>query len=263
MSKTKIVREKIWGRLKDVAHRRFALSPELRRGDPRFRRLGEGHRPPGRPSPSTKPASMPSSRRTIAWSISAGACCSPARRWWSRPTASIAAFACSSRRWFRRARSFSLPGSTGSSISASRSRSPRWRRAGRFDFMVTGASAVSLDGVRFGKGHGFFDLEWGMFTDVGIVDEATPVAARRSTTFRWSRTSSFPSPTDILVDVIATPTRLIHVERRAAAPARHQVGPARSRSRSPTRRRSRNCRKYEGRRPPDGRASHRRTTGEI
>lgn len=25
---------------------------------------------------------------------------------------------------------------------------------GRFDFMVTGASAVSLDGVRFGKGHG-------------------------------------------------------------------------------------------------------------
>ena len=48
---------------------------------------------------------------------------------------------------------------------------------GRFDFMVTGASAVSLDGVRFGKGHGFFDLEWGMFTDLGIVDETTPVAA--------------------------------------------------------------------------------------
>lgn len=32
-------------------------------------------------------------------------------------------------------------------------------RRGRFDFMVTGASAVSVDGVRFGKGHGLFDLE--------------------------------------------------------------------------------------------------------
>ena len=48
---------------------------------------------------------------------------------------------------------------------------------GRFDLLVTGASAVSMEGVRFGKGHGFFDLEWGMFTDVGIVDEATPVVA--------------------------------------------------------------------------------------
>ena len=46
-------------------------------------------------------------------------------------------------------------------------------RAAASTFMVTGASAVSLDGVRFGKGHGFFDLEWGMFTDMGIVDDDT------------------------------------------------------------------------------------------
>jgi 5-formyltetrahydrofolate cyclo-ligase len=88
---------------------------------------------------------------------------------------------------------------------------------GRFDFMVTGASAVSLDGVRFGKGHGFFDLEWGMFTDVGIVDEATPVAAVVHDV-QVVEDKLFPSPTDILVDYIATPTRLIHVERRASRP---------------------------------------------
>ncbi len=88
---------------------------------------------------------------------------------------------------------------------------------GRFDFMVTGASAVSLDGVRFGKGHGFFDLEWGMFTDVGIVDEATPVAAVVHDV-QVVEDKLFPSPTDILVDLIATPTRLIRVERRAARP---------------------------------------------
>jgi len=88
---------------------------------------------------------------------------------------------------------------------------------GRFDFMVTGASAVSLDGVRFGKGHGFFDLEWGMFTDVGIVDESTPVAAVVHDV-QVVEDKLFPSPTDIIVDVIATPERLIHVERRAARP---------------------------------------------
>src|SRR5690606_41665058 len=45
-------------------------------------------------------------------------------------------------------------------------------------FHVTGVqtcalpiSAVSIDGVRFGKGHAFFDLEWGMFTDLGLADE--------------------------------------------------------------------------------------------
>ena len=31
---------------------------------------------------------------------------------------------------------------------------------GRFDFMVTGASAVSVEGVRFGKGHGFLARQY-------------------------------------------------------------------------------------------------------
>lgn len=83
---------------------------------------------------------------------------------------------------------------------------------GRFDFMVTGASAVSLDGVRFGKGHGFFDLEWGMFTEIGIVDEATPVAALVHDV-QVVQEKLLPSETDILVDAIATPTRFIAVER--------------------------------------------------
>ena len=72
--------------------------------------------------------------------------------------------------------------------------------------MVTGASAVSLDGVRFGKGHGFFDLEWGMFTDMGIVDDDTPVAAVVHDC-QVVEDKLHPSETDILVDFIATPTR--------------------------------------------------------
>jgi 5-formyltetrahydrofolate cyclo-ligase len=83
---------------------------------------------------------------------------------------------------------------------------------GRFDFMVTGASAVSLNGVRFGKGHGYFDLEWGMFTDTGVADEHTPVTAVVHDV-QVVEEKLFPSETDILVDAIATPTRFISVKR--------------------------------------------------
>lgn len=61
-------------------------------------------------------------------------------------------------------------------------------RRGRFDFMVTGASAVSVDGVRFGKGHGF--LIWN-----GICSPIWGWWMRQrpwwpwSTTARWSRKS--------------------------------------------------------------------------
>ena len=88
---------------------------------------------------------------------------------------------------------------------------------GRFDFMVTGASAVSLEGVRFGKGHGFFDLEWGMFTDTGIADESTPIAAVVHDV-QVVEDKLYPSPTDIIVDYIATPGHLYRVERKTPRP---------------------------------------------
>lgn len=88
---------------------------------------------------------------------------------------------------------------------------------GAFDLMVTGASAVSKDGVRFGKGHGFFDLEWGMFTDVGIADENTPVVAVVHD-YQFVDDPLQPTETDILVDTIAMPGKLHRVERRARRP---------------------------------------------
>jgi 5-formyltetrahydrofolate cyclo-ligase len=82
---------------------------------------------------------------------------------------------------------------------------------------VTGASAVSVDGVRFGKGHGFFDLEWGMFTDLGLADQDTPVVAVVHDC-QIVEEKLTPSETDILVDFIATPSRMLQVERRARRP---------------------------------------------
>ena len=71
-----------------------------------------------------------------------------------------------------------------------------------------------MDGVRFGKGHGLFDLEWGMFTDVGLVGEQTPVAVVVHDC-QVVHEKLHPSPTAILVDHIATPGGLHRVDRRA------------------------------------------------
>lgn len=90
-------------------------------------------------------------------------------------------------------------------------------KRGTFDYLVTGASAVAMNGVRFGKGHGFFDLEWGMFTDLGFVNEETPVHAVVHDV-QLVRELLQPSETDILVDKIFTPGGTHVVEHRAKRP---------------------------------------------
>ena len=47
----------------------------------------------------------------------------------------------------------------------------------RLDCMITGTGAINEEGVRFGKGHGFFDAEWGMLYRIGVIDAATPAIA--------------------------------------------------------------------------------------
>lgn len=80
----------------------------------------------------------------------------------------------------------------------------------RLDLIVTGASAVSRSGVRFGKGHGFFDLEWAMFCQLGVVEQSTPVVAFVHDC-QVVEIDLSPSPYDTLCDLIVTPTRLIQV----------------------------------------------------
>lgn len=90
-------------------------------------------------------------------------------------------------------------------------------KLGRFDFMATGASAVSIDGIRFGKGHGYFDLEWGMFSDIGLADDATPViAAVHDVQVVEGKLPA--GKADVVADLIATPSRLIEVVRQGRRP---------------------------------------------
>jgi 5-formyltetrahydrofolate cyclo-ligase len=79
------------------------------------------------------------------------------------------------------------------------------QRRGRFDLVVLGASAVNAAGLRFGMGHRYLDIEWGIFAQIGVVDDDVPIATIIHDT--QYTTAKLPiESSDILVDIIATPT---------------------------------------------------------
>lgn len=80
----------------------------------------------------------------------------------------------------------------------------------RVDFMVTGTGAINEQGVRFGKGHGFFDAEWGMLFRLGRIDTATPAAAVVHDCQVLDE-PLHPEVFDTVVDAIFTPQRTIEV----------------------------------------------------
>lgn len=84
------------------------------------------------------------------------------------------------------------------------------QRRAPFDLLITGASAISTDGIRFGKGHGYFDLEWAMFCEAGVV-AADAVVVGVGHDCQVLDVELPASPLDTRVDLIVTPTRVITV----------------------------------------------------
>lgn len=48
----------------------------------------------------------------------------------------------------------------------------------KIELAVTGTGGIDRYGVRFGKGHGYFDLEWGILYSIGAVSTRTRVGER-------------------------------------------------------------------------------------
>ncbi len=80
----------------------------------------------------------------------------------------------------------------------------------RLDCMITGTGAINEEGVRFGKGHGFFDAEWGMLYRIGVIDATTPAIALVHDC-QVLRETLHPEIFDTVADLIFTPTRTIEV----------------------------------------------------
>jgi 5-formyltetrahydrofolate cyclo-ligase len=75
---------------------------------------------------------------------------------------------------------------------------------------VTGGSAVSSNGVRFGKGHGYFDLEWAMLSEMGRVDGSSQIVDVVHDC-QVVDESLAGEDHDVPVDWIITPTRTVRV----------------------------------------------------
>lgn len=92
------------------------------------------------------------------------------------------------------------------------------RALGPLDFVLTGCRAVASKGVRFGKGHGYFDIEWGILSHLGVVSSDTPVVVVCHDT-QVVDIDLVPSAVDTVVDWIVTPTRVLEVKRTIPKPA--------------------------------------------
>jgi 5-formyltetrahydrofolate cyclo-ligase len=85
------------------------------------------------------------------------------------------------------------------------------RASGPLDLVVSGAAAVSRQGVHFGKGHGYLELAWGLLAEMGLVGQKTPVIV----SVHDCQVVGEVVPRaayDVTVDVIVTPGALIRCE---------------------------------------------------
>ena len=83
--------------------------------------------------------------------------------------------------------------------------------------VITGAAAVTIDGIRFGKGHGYFDIEWGIFTSLNLVDEKSRVITVVHDC-QLTGEDFKPSSFDTVTDYIITPSRVISVKSKYKKP---------------------------------------------
>ena len=89
----------------------------------------------------------------------------------------------------------------------------------RPDYCVTGAGVVSREGVRWGKGHGYGDISWAILSEIGLVDDSTPIVVCTHD-FAVVDEDIPASPTDISPDWIITPTQTIELARKTPKPTR-------------------------------------------
>lgn len=85
--------------------------------------------------------------------------------------------------------------------------------------LVTGGSAVSRNGIRFGKGHGYFDLEWAMLSEIGLTTASSEVVDIVHDE-QVVDEILVGEPHDVAVDWIVTPTRSLRVQGGGSSPGK-------------------------------------------
>jgi 5-formyltetrahydrofolate cyclo-ligase len=92
------------------------------------------------------------------------------------------------------------------------------------DLIVSGTVAVNTVGARIGKGGGYADLEFALLVELGIVTDTTLIA----TTVHDLQLLHEALPEtqhDFRVDIVATPTRVLHCRSERSSEGRAPVRP--------------------------------------
>jgi 5-formyltetrahydrofolate cyclo-ligase len=89
----------------------------------------------------------------------------------------------------------------------------------KLDFCVVGSVAVSRAGGRTGKGAGFADLETGIFRELGIIDDTTPVVTTVHSIQLVGDDEVVIESHDSPLDMVATEKELIRTGNRDRRPA--------------------------------------------
>jgi 5-formyltetrahydrofolate cyclo-ligase len=85
------------------------------------------------------------------------------------------------------------------------------------DFVLCGSVAVNLSGARVGKGGGYHDLEYGILSAAGKIDEHTTVATTVHP-IQILRQHLMVTDHDLPCDLIATPRAVIEIDRQYPRP---------------------------------------------
>ena len=84
------------------------------------------------------------------------------------------------------------------------------------DMKVTGCVAVDIYGGRLGKGHGYSDLEWGILSEYGLIDDSTITA---TTIHSIQIVDRIPmTEHDFPLDIIVTQERIIYTNTEYRKP---------------------------------------------
>jgi len=81
----------------------------------------------------------------------------------------------------------------------------------QIDIKVVGSVAVTPDGARLGKGHGYSDLEYAILSECGAIGPETPIITTVHDLQVLGEGAIPMTEHDVPVDIIVTPTRTIRV----------------------------------------------------
>lgn len=78
--------------------------------------------------------------------------------------------------------------------------------------MITGTGCINTKGIRVGKGHGYFDMEWGMLHSIGCLDLVSTKSVAIVHDCQLVELEVRPEKFDTLCDLVVTNSKILEID---------------------------------------------------